>query len=83
MAKPGKFENAIKVASIRAEYRRVALTPCPNCSNRLEMQKQTLVNDEDTGKHYDLLEARCVQCGRVHEFLFDINSFFGKQQSER
>lgn len=77
-----RFDEAIKIASVEAEYRRVALTPCSNCSNRLEMKKQTLVNDQDTGKAYDLLETRCIHCGKPREFLFDISFFFGKQSSE-
>lgn len=78
MADPRRYEDAIKIASVKAEYRRVALTPCSNCGNRLEVKKQTLVTKEATGKHYDLIETRCVQCGKAHEFLFDISSFFGK-----
>lgn len=82
MAKERQFEDAIKIASVEAEYRRIALTPCSNCGNRLGVRKQTLEIDDETGKHYDLLDARCIQCGKMHEFLFDIDPFFGNPQSE-
>lgn len=82
MDRNGRFDKAIKVASVEAEYRRVALTRCSNCGNKLEMKKQTLETNEQTGRHYDVLETTCVQCGKAHEFLFDISSFFGKPQSE-
>lgn len=75
------FGDAIKVASVEEEYRVIARTPCANCGNRLEAHKQTLVKDDATGRHYDLIEARCARCGRAREFLFDIKSFFGKRDA--
>jgi len=71
------FEFAIAVASVEEEYRTIADAPCVRCGGRLMTQKQSLLTDEKTGRHYDLVETVCVMCGTSGEFLFDINAFFG------
>ena len=82
MAEDRRFDDAIVVASVDAEYARVWGTPCANCGKRLSVRKQSLLTDPRTGKHYDLLETSCVQCATPREFLFDISSFFGKHRDE-
>ena len=74
------FDFAIAVSSVEEEYRTISETRCLRCGGRLLSRKQTLLTDDKTNKHYDQVETACVMCGTPREFLFDINSFFGKSR---
>lgn len=54
-------------------------TRCLRCTGKLMTRKQSLLTDDKTDKHYDLVEAVCVMCGTPREFLFDISLFFGNR----
>ena len=69
-------EKAIKVDSVAQEHLYVAQQGC-SCGGRLRLTGQALL--EHKGRLYDLLKTRCQVCGNHAEFLFDINSFFGRR----
>lgn len=71
------FADAIVVNSTDEEYAITHSTACP-CGGFFVSRRQQLLFDQQTGKRYDLLSAACVRCNAEREFLFDINSFFGK-----
>jgi len=70
------YDKAIKVDSVAQEHLYVARQGC-SCGGRLHPTGQALL--EHKGRHYDLLKTRCQACGNRAEFLFDINSFFGRR----
>jgi hypothetical protein len=70
------YEKAIKVDSVAQEYLYVARQGC-SCGGRLRPTGQALL--EYKGRRYDLLKTQCQACGSHGEFLFDINSFFGRR----
>ncbi len=78
MTEDRRFDEAIKVDRIEAEYHIIRMTPCSKCGGMLVARTQTLLTDEKTGRHYDAIETLCVQCATPREFLFDIDSYFGK-----
>jgi hypothetical protein len=67
--------NAIKVSSIGQEYAHIAKQRC-SCGGRYTRNSQALL--EVNGRKYDQLSVTCAECGNEKQFLFDINSFFGK-----
>lgn len=69
------FENAIVVDSVAEEYTIIETKKC-DCGGSLKVQMQSLV--EHSNKHYDVLHCECDHCKNSVEFVFDINSFFGK-----
>jgi len=70
------FSTARVVKSVPEEYSIVQSTPC-ECGGTFKMKMQSL--HEQDGKMYDVLHCKCTQCKQEKEFIFDINSFFGKQ----
>jgi len=69
------FKEAIVVNSVPEEYAIVRTQIC-NCGSTYKVKTQSLVEDND--KMYDILHCTCNACGLEREFIFDINSFFGK-----
>lgn len=70
--------KAIPVNSVSEEYAYIAEHPCPACGGQWQLRMQTLLSDA-ANRHYDRLEVICGQCGRQQDWLFDIDSFFGKR----
>lgn len=69
------FANAIIVHNIPEEYEIVRNTPC-ECGGSFLVKMQSL--HEHNMKMYDVLYCECTRCGQQKDFVFDINSFFGK-----
>jgi tRNA A22 N-methylase len=69
------FKSAIVVTSIAEEYEIIKGTKCA-CGGGYQVKMQSL--HEDKGKYYDILHCECMKCKEQKEFIFDINSFFGK-----
>ena len=70
------FENAITVNSVPEEYEILETIDC-DCGGKFSMIQQALV--ENDKKFYDILTCVCQNCKKETEFIFDINSFFGKE----
>lgn len=69
------FDDAEIVQSVSEEYEIVRNTPC-ECGGSFLVKMQSL--HEHNSKMYDVLHCKCTQCGLQKDFIFDINSFFGK-----
>ncbi|NVM29277.1 MAG: hypothetical protein HWN65_10600 [Candidatus Helarchaeota archaeon] len=69
------FEAARIVNSIPEEYQIVDDAIC-ECGGRFLVKMQSLIENEN--KMFDILHCICKQCKKQVEFIFDINSFFGK-----
>jgi len=67
--------KAIKVSSIPEEYAYLARQRC-SCGGRYDRNAQGLLRIK--GLMYDQLSVSCSECGNERQFLFDINSFYGK-----
>jgi len=72
---PRDYKNAKKVNSINEEYTIVEKMKC-DCGGTFKVIMQALVENEN--KYYDVLTGECLNCNAKKEFIFDINSFFGK-----
>ena len=68
--------KAIKVSSIPEEYAYLARQRC-SCGGRYNRNAQGLLQIK--GLWYDQLSVSCSECGNEQQFLFDINSFYGKR----
>lgn len=73
------FTQAIVVNSVAEEYAIVRQERC-DCGGPFKVHMQSL--HENLGKMYDVLHCICNACGLEKEFIFDINSFFGKYLSD-
>ena len=69
------FSDAFKVDSIQEEYDIAGRHKC-ECGGQLKFTRQSLL--QNNGQYYDELNYKCLECEKIYEFLFDINSFFGK-----
>ena len=69
------FHTAQIVNAISEEYEIVETTKC-SCGGTWTVLLQSLVDNEK--KYYDLLTCKCNRCNMKRDFVFDINSFFGK-----
>ncbi|RME48311.1 MAG: hypothetical protein D6791_03625 [Chloroflexi bacterium] len=72
-----RFDHAIDVTSIAQEYEIIGRQRC-DCGGRLQLTRQSLVTHGH--HHYDLMETECMACHRPRNFLFNIDSFFGKDR---
>ena len=70
----------LSVDSIHEEYEYIAKQRC-ECGGTYQVNKQTLLKSVPNGKHFDSLRARCVKCGAVRSFAFDVSELF--RQYER
>ncbi|MBC7260370.1 MAG: hypothetical protein H5T63_00020 [Chloroflexi bacterium] len=76
------YREAIPVSSIREEHDYLAAHPCPSCGGRWKIRVQALLV-EAQGRHYDRVDVICSQCGERKVFLFDIQSLFTKQKTDK
>ena len=65
----------LSVDSIHEEYEYIAKQRC-ECGGTYQVNKQTLLESVPNGKHFDSLRARCVKCGAVRSFAFDVSKLF-------
>lgn len=73
------YSQAVRADSVEHEARIIHAQPCA-CGGRLAIRGQRLLSHG--GSRFDLMTAECVQCKRGREFLFNIDSFFGKHTAE-
>lgn len=73
------YSEAVPVNSVSDEYAYISAHPCPTCGRRWKVRMQSLLQGAQ-GLHYDRLDVICSQCGNCKAFLFDVNSFFPRQQ---
>jgi len=71
--------TALPVNSVSEEYAHIAGHPCPACGGAWKVSVQALLQDE-AARHLDSIEVVCRRCSRRQTFVFDISSWFGKQQ---
>ena len=69
------FNTARIVKSVPEEYAIIDNMNC-GCGGKFQVLMQSLIENEN--KFYDVLKCKCLNCGGEEEFIFDINSFFGK-----
>jgi hypothetical protein len=69
------FKSARVVNSVPEEYELIKGMKC-DCGGSYKVKMQSL--HEDKGKYYDILHCECMRCKKQKDFIFDINSFFGK-----
>lgn len=69
------YNNAQVVNSVAEEYEIIQNTNC-ECGGGYRVLKQSLMGNE--GKNYDVIACKCTECEKETEFIFDIDSFFGK-----
>ena len=68
-----RVKEAVEVHSVPEEYRYIARQRC-KCGGRYEAELQMLCEHE--GRHYDIIQVRCLRCGAEKEFMFDIEDYF-------
>jgi len=71
-------KEIIKVSDVSEEYIYISKLKCENCGNlrTIKVDLQKLVFEE--GIPYDILEAKCIMCGKEFEFKFDVSECFKK-----
>ncbi len=70
------FEGARVVNNVSEEYNIISSLKC-KCGGKYLVREQSLV--ENKGKFYDIISCECKSCEKLVDFIFDINSFFGKE----
>lgn len=69
--------DSIEVGSVAEEYAIISRQRC-DCGGAFQVIGQQLLTLDD-GPH-DLIETQCEKCHHSRSFLFDISSFFDKDQ---
>jgi len=67
-----KFDNPIRVNGVAEEYDYIANQHC-KCGGELEIMRQEF---DSVPYPRDILFAKCEKCSAKRQFLFDIGSFF-------
>lgn len=68
-----KAGEIFTVNNVAEEYAYVAQALCA-CGGRFQFARQML--QVRGGRYYDIVLARCPDCGATREFIFDIHRFY-------